>query len=83
MQVSDMDASGWALLVRRGKASLGKLKLAGNATMLSGDDNAGDREEGRFSKLMPTGAGQFIAGVMVTDRSTFGGITSFRARLNR
>ena len=77
---ADMDASGWALLIR-GKASLGKLTIAGSATMLSGDDNANDNEEGRFSKLMPTGAGQFIAGVMVTDRSTFGGITSFRARL--
>ena len=77
---TDMDASGWAILVR-GKASLGKLTLAGSATMLSGDDNgAADKEEGRFSNLMP-GGGQFIAGVMVTDRSTFGGITSFRARL--
>ena len=77
---ANMDGSGWALLVR-GKASLGKLTLAGSATLLSGDDNSADGEEGRFSHLMPTGAGQFIAGVMVTDRSTFGGITSFRARL--
>jgi hypothetical protein len=78
---TDMDASGWAVLVRA-SASLGKLKLMGKATILSGDDNgAADAEEGRFSHLMP-GGGQFIAGVMVTDRpdGTIG-ITSFRARL--
>lgn len=73
------DASGWALLAS-GKAGLGKLTLIGTAIMLSGDDNANDMEEGRFSHLMP-GGGQFISGVMVTDRSTTGGITSFRARL--
>jgi hypothetical protein len=77
---TDMDASGWAILVR-GKASLGKLTLAGSATLLSGDDNTGDKEEGEFANLMP-GGGQFVSGVMVTDRpdGTIG-ITSFRARL--
>ncbi len=78
---TDMDASGWAVLVR-GSASLGKLKLMGKVTLLSGDDNgAADKEEGRFANLMP-GGGQFRAGVMVTDRpdGTIG-ITSFRARL--
>ncbi len=75
------DASGWALLAS-GKAGLGKLTLIGTAIMLSGDDDDDDMEEGRFSHLMP-GGGQFISGVMVTDRSTTGGITSFRARLPR
>ena len=37
---ADMDASGWAMLVRS-SASLGKLTLMGNLTMLSGDDNDG------------------------------------------
>ncbi|MCY4384161.1 MAG: hypothetical protein OXE44_13530 [Nitrospinae bacterium] len=76
---ANTDASGWALLAS-GKASLGKLTLIGTAIMLSGDDNANDGEEGEFANLMP-GGGQFISGVMVTDRSTTGGITSFRARL--
>ncbi len=75
----DTDASGWALLAS-GKASLGKLTLIGTAILLSGDDEADDGEEGKFANLMP-GGGQFISGVMVTDRSTTGGITSFRARL--
>ena len=76
---ANMDGSGWAVLVRA-SASLGKFKLMGKATILSGDDSD-DGEEGRFSHLMP-GGGQFRAGVMVTDRpdGTIG-ITSFRARL--
>ena len=73
------EGSGWALLLRA-SAGLGKLKLMGKLTMLSGDDNAGDNEEGRFSHLMP-GGGQFRSGIMVTDRSDTIGITSFRARL--
>ena len=73
------EASGWALLAS-GKAGLGKLTLIGTAIMLSGDDNPNDMEDGAFANLMP-GGGQFISGVMVTDRSTTGGITSFRARL--
>ena len=73
------DASGWAFLVR-GKASLGKLTLLGKVTLLSGDDNADDGEEGRFSHLMP-GGGQFKSGIMVTDRDDSIGIGSFRARL--
>ena len=61
-----MDASGWAFLVRS-SASLGKLKLLANLTMLSGDDNAVDNEEGNFSKLFPK-AGDIVNGVLISGR---------------
>ena len=61
-----MDASGWAFLVRSA-ASLGKLKLLANLTMLSGDDNANDNEEGKFSNLFPN-AGDIVSGVLISGR---------------
>lgn len=61
-----MDASGWAMLVRS-KASLGKMKLMANLTMLSGDDNMDDNEEGRFSSLFPNG-GDIVSGVLISGR---------------
>ena len=61
-----MDASGWAMLVRS-NASLGKMKLMANLTMLSGDDNMGDNEEGNFSNLFPNG-GDIVSGVLITGR---------------
>jgi hypothetical protein len=63
---SDMDASGWAFLVRS-SASLGKLQLLANLTMLSGDDNANDGEEGNFSNLFPN-AGDLVSGILITGR---------------
>ena len=63
---ADMDASGWAMLVRS-SASLGKLKLMANLTMLSGDDNAGDNEEGKFSSLFPNG-GDIVSGILISGR---------------
>jgi hypothetical protein len=61
-----MDASGWAFLVRSA-ASLGKMKLMANLTMLSGDDNMGDNEEGNFSNLFPNG-GDIASGVLISGR---------------
>ena len=63
---STMDASGWALLVRS-SASLGKMTLMANLTMLSGDDNDGDNEVGEFSKLFPN-AGDIVSGVLISGR---------------
>ena len=63
---ADMDASGWAMLVRS-SASMGKLKLMANLTMLSGDDNMDDNEEGRFSQLFPNG-GDIVSGVLISGR---------------
>ena len=64
---TDMDASGWAFLVRSA-ASLGKLKLMANLTMLSGDDNMDDNEEGRFNQLFPNG-GDIVSGVLISGRA--------------
>ena len=61
-----MDASGWAMLVRS-SASMGKLKLLANMTMLSGDDNKGDNEVGEFSKLFPNG-GDIVSGILISGR---------------
>ena len=61
-----MDASGWAFLLRS-SASLGKLQLLANLTMLSGDDNTADNEEGNFSKLFPN-AGDLHGGGLMTGR---------------
>ena len=63
---ADMDASGWAMLVRS-SASMGKLTLMGNLTMLSGDDNMDDNEEGRFSSLFPNG-GDIVSGILISGR---------------
>ena len=63
---ADMDASGWAMLVRS-SASLGKMKLMANLTMLSGDDNMDDMEEGRFSSLFPNG-GDIVSGILISGR---------------
>ena len=65
---AENDASGWALLVRSA-ASLGKMKLMANLTMLSGDDNMGDNEEGNFSKLFPN-AGDIKSGVLFRAAAT-------------
>ena len=61
-----MDASGWAMLLRS-SANLGKLKLLANLTMLSGDDNMEDMEEGRFSSLFPNG-GDIVSGILISGR---------------
>ena len=61
-----MDASGWAMLVRT-KASLGKMKLMANMTMLSGDDNMDNNEVGDFRKLFPNG-GDIVSGVLISGR---------------
>ncbi len=61
-----MDASGWAFLLRN-TASLGKLKLMANLTMLSGDDNETDKEVGEFSLLFPN-AGDIVSGVLISGR---------------
>ena len=42
------DLSGWALLVRT-STSLGKLKLMGNLTMLSGDDGGDPKKSNKFT----------------------------------
>ena len=47
-EIDGTDLSGWALLVRT-STSLGKLKLEGNLTMLSGDDDADDNESNKFA----------------------------------
>ena len=62
-----IDASGWAFLLRSA-ASLGKMKLMANVTMMSGDDNEQeDGEEGRFSKLFP-GTGAIRTGLLISGR---------------
>ena len=50
------DLSGWAFLLRT-SASLGKLKLEGNLTMLSGDDNADDMDTNKFTFPQNNGTG--------------------------
>lgn len=47
-EIGSKDQSGWAFLVRT-SASLGKLKLMGNLTMLSGDDDPTDNESSEFA----------------------------------
>lgn len=61
------EASGWAFLVRS-TTSLGKMKLMANLSMLSGDDNDGDMEEGNFSNLFPN-AGDVRSGILLTGRA--------------
>ena len=62
---SKQDISAWALLVRA-STSMGRLKLKGNVTLLSGDDDAGDRESSQF--LTPRGgsSGWFQGGQIMT-----------------
>ena len=47
-EIGTSDQSGWAFLLRT-SASLGKLKLMGNLTMLSGDDDSNANESGKFA----------------------------------
>ena len=61
------ELSGWAVLLRT-SASLGKLKLSGNLTMLSGNDGSKDGEDGQF--LTPRGgsSGWFVGGHIMSSR---------------
>ncbi len=67
---ADKDASGWAMLVRS-SASMGKLKLMANLTMLSGDDenwkDEGESEVSDFSRLFP-GTGALRTGILISGR---------------
>lgn len=65
---TNVDASGWAMLVRS-SASMGKLKLLANLTMLSGDesDDTMDGEESNFSNLFPN-AGDIVSGILISGR---------------
>ena len=71
MQEGDLsngkDLSGWAVLVRT-STSLGKLKLSGNLTMLSGDDGSDAGEDGRFRTPQEGGSGWFIGGHIMSSR---------------
>ena len=64
---ADNDASGWAFLLRS-SVSLGKMKLLANLTMLSGDDNANDNEEGNFSSFLGKNNGDIKSGVLISGR---------------
>ena len=70
---SGKDLSGWAVLVRT-SASMGKLKLMGNLTMLSGDDGSDASEDGRFRTPQEGGSGWFVGGHIMSSRrwTTFG-----------
>ena len=61
------ELSGWAVLVRT-STSLGKLKLSGNLTMLSGNDGSKAGEDGRFRTPQEGGSGWFIGGHIMTSR---------------
>ena len=64
---STEDIGAWALLVRT-SVSMGKLKLMGNATLLSGDDDATDNESSQF--LTPRGgsSGWFQGSQIMTSK---------------
>ena len=64
---SEEDISAWAFLVRA-STSMGRLKLMGNVTILSGDDTAGDGERSQF--LTPRGgsSGWFQGGQIMTSK---------------
>jgi hypothetical protein len=64
---SGKDLSGWAVLVRT-SASLGKLKLSGNLTMLSGNDGSDAMEDGRFNTPQEGGSGWFFGGHIMSSR---------------
>ena len=61
------ELSGWAALLRT-SASLGKLKLSGNLTMLSGDDGSKTGEDGRFRTPQEGGSGWFVGGHIMSSR---------------
>ena len=71
LQEGDLDdsteLSGWAVLVRT-SATMGKLKLSGNLTMLSGDDDLSDGEDSRFRTPQNGGSGWFIGGHIMSSR---------------
>ena len=64
---SGKELSGWAVLVRT-STSLGRLKLSGNLTMLSGDDGSKAGEDGRFRTPQEGGSGWFVGGHIMTSR---------------
>lgn len=64
---SGAELSGWAVLLRT-SASLGKLKLSGNLTMLSGNDGTKANEDGRFNTPQEGGSGWFVGGHIMTSR---------------
>ncbi|MDE0331795.1 MAG: hypothetical protein OXL41_07990 [Nitrospinae bacterium] len=61
------ELSGWAVLVRT-STSLGKLKLSGNLTMLSGNDGTKAGEDGRFRTPQEGGSGWFVGGHIMSSR---------------
>ena len=61
------ELSGWAVLVRT-STSLGKLKLSGNLTMLSGNDGSKAGEDGRFRTPQEGGSGWFDGGHIMSSR---------------
>ena len=61
------ELSGWAVLVRT-STSLGKLKLSGNLTMLSGNDGSKAGEDGRFRAPQAGRSGWFTGGHIVSSR---------------
>ncbi len=71
IQEGDLNAStelsGWAVLLRT-SANMGKLKLSGNLTMLSGNDGTKSGEDGSF--LTPRGgsSGWFVGGHIMSSR---------------
>ena len=62
---STEDISAWALLVRA-STSMGKLKLDGNLTMLSGDDDATDTDSNQFLTPRNGSSGWFLGGQIKT-----------------
>ncbi len=61
------ELSGWAVLLRT-STTLGKLKLSGNLTMLSGNDGTKAGEDGRFRTPQEGGSGWFVGGHIMTSR---------------
>ncbi|MCE2452524.1 MAG: hypothetical protein J4F48_06725 [Nitrospinae bacterium] len=61
------ELSGWAVLLRT-STSLGKLKLSGNLTMLSGNDGTKAGEDGRFRTPQEGGSGWFVGGHIMSSR---------------
>ena len=59
------DISAWGFLVRA-SASLGKMKLRGNLTMLSGDDGSDASDNGRFRTPKNGASGWFQGGHIMT-----------------
>jgi hypothetical protein len=59
------DISAWGFLVRA-SASLGKMKLRGNLTMLSGDDGSDASDDGRFRTPKNGASGWFQGGHIMT-----------------